>query len=105
MACERKARFRHNTIAFWLSDEEKKIVDARIVLSGLPKGEYYRKCILGQKVIVEGNRYLSAKLAARLEAMYQDARQDPGADDDALVQILEELVKLWKDQEGDAEDA
>lgn len=23
MACERKARFRRNTIAFWLSDEEK----------------------------------------------------------------------------------
>lgn len=38
MACERKARFRHNTIAFWLSDEEKKAVEARIILSGLPKG-------------------------------------------------------------------
>ena len=24
MACKREDRFRHNTIAFWLSDEEKK---------------------------------------------------------------------------------
>lgn len=40
MPCKREARFRHNTIAFWLSDEEKKNVEARIILSGLQKGEY-----------------------------------------------------------------
>lgn len=50
MPCERNARFRHNTIAFWLSDEEKMIVDARIKISGVQKGEYYRASILGQKI-------------------------------------------------------
>ena len=105
MACERKARFRHNTIAFWLSDEEKKEVEAKIILSGLPKGEYYRKSILGQKIRVTGNRYWSVKLAARLEIMYQDAKSNPRSDDSALVQVLEELVKHWKDQESDAGEA
>ena len=37
MACERKNRYRHNTIAFWLTDEEKKIVEARIKTSGLKR--------------------------------------------------------------------
>lgn len=97
MSCERKARFRHNTIAFWLSDEEKKTVDARIVLSGLPKGEYYRKCILGQQIQVQGNRYLSAKLAARLETMYRDEKVNSDAEDSALAAILEELLKLWRE--------
>lgn len=43
VACKREDRFRHNTIAFWLSDEEKNQVEAKIVLSGISKGEYYRK--------------------------------------------------------------
>lgn len=40
MACKREDRFRHNTIAFWLSDEEKVEVEAKIILSGVSKGEY-----------------------------------------------------------------
>ena len=51
MACKREDRFRRNTIAFWLSDEEKAQVEARIILSGLPKGDYYRKAILRQDVV------------------------------------------------------
>ena len=39
MACKREDRFRHNTIAFWLGDEEKAEVEAKIILSGVPKGE------------------------------------------------------------------
>lgn len=35
MACKREDRFRHNTIAFWLSDEEKAEVEAKIILSGV----------------------------------------------------------------------
>ena len=56
MPCKREARFRHNTIAFWLSDAEKKRVEARIILSGVQKGEYYRAAILGQRVVVDGSR-------------------------------------------------
>ena len=56
MACKREDRFRHNTIAFWLSDEEKAEVEAKIILSGVPKGEYYRKAVLEQKIkVVSGN--------------------------------------------------
>lgn len=99
MPCKREARYRHNTIAFWLSDEEKRMVEARIILSGLPKGEYYRRSVLGQKVTVCGDRYHSAKLAMTLERIYADSlEQESGAKDQLLV-ILEELLELWKKQE------
>ena len=52
VACNREDRFRRNTIAFWLSDEEKNQVEAKIILSGISKGEYYRKAVLGQEVAV-----------------------------------------------------
>ena len=67
MACKRKDRFRHSTIAFWLSDEEKSQVEARIILSGLSKGEYYLKAILGQEVIVTAGNYMSNRVAKILE--------------------------------------
>ena len=97
MACERKARFRHNTIAFWLSDEEKKAVEARIVLSGLSKGEYYRSSILGQQIQVTGGRYQSAKLAATLESLYRRATEEKNKDAmEELIQILMELLMEWR---------
>lgn len=97
MPCERKARIRHNAIAFWISDEEKKIVEARIVLSGLPKGEYYRSCILGQQIQVTGGRYQSAKLAAALENLYQKVIEDNNTQDmEVLIQILKALLDEWK---------
>lgn len=119
MPCKREARFRHNTIAFWLSDEEKKKVEARIILSGLQKGEYYRAAILGQKVEVQGNRYLSARLAAVLERMYAEMMLQKEKDTaggskanpadancacthecdlacDTLISVLKELLIVWQ---------
>ena len=84
MPCKREARFRHNTIAFWLSDAEKKRVEARIILSGMQKGEYYRAAILGQRVVVDGSRYHSARLAEK---------------SNALTAVLEELLSVWEKQE------
>lgn len=61
VACKREDRFRRNTIAFWLSDEEKSQVEAKIIFSGISKGEYYRKAVLGQEVTVMV-RYLRGML-------------------------------------------
>ena len=47
---ERLARERHNTIAFWLNDEEKQLVEARIEVSGMPKGDFYRAAVLGEEI-------------------------------------------------------
>lgn len=96
MPCERKARFRHNTIAFWLSDEEKRIVEARIVVAGIQKGEYYRASILGQKVEIVAGRYKSERLAIVLERMLEKfERGDADAGED-LSTILHELLELMK---------
>ena len=103
MPCERKARYRHNTIAFWLSDEEKSQVEARISISGLQKGEYYRRAILGQRVAVEGNRYQSQRLAWTIEKLYADAAGKGGDTNEyrELICVLEELLKVWRKEENE----
>lgn len=75
MPCERKARFRHNTIAFWLSDEEKQIVEARIKVAG---------------------KYRSDRLAIILERLLDRAEGGDAYADEETAAILRELLELLK---------
>ena len=76
MACKREDRFRHNTIAFWLSDEEKAEVEAKIILSGVPKGEYYRKAVL--------------------EQICEELHNGNSENEQLLLALLKELIALQK---------
>lgn len=93
---ERQARERHNTIAFWLNDEEKQLVEARIEVSGMPKGDFYRAAVLGEEINLIGGRYKSDRLAKVLEKL---SNQIEGGDVKAyeeLQVILRELLALIK---------
>ena len=94
MACKREERFRHNTIAFRLSDEEKSQVEARIILSGLPKGEYYRKAILGQDVIVTAGNYMSNRVAKVLEQIELHLKNSNTEDEKLLLELIRQLLEV-----------
>lgn len=92
MACKREARKRHNTIAFWLSDEEKAMVEARIILSGLSKGEYYRSSILGEKVTVTAGNYMSNRVAIVLEKLLQQIKEGNTEEELLLMEMIKQLL-------------
>ena len=94
VACKREDRFRHNTIAFWLSDEEKSQVEARIILSGLPKGDYYRKAILGQEVTVTAGNYMSNRVAKVLEQILEHLKSGNTEDEKLLFQLVRQLLEI-----------
>ena len=94
VACKREDRFRRNTIAFWLSDEEKAKVEARIILSGLPKGDYYRKAILGQEVSVTAGNYMSNRVAKVLEQILEHLKNDNTDDEKLLLELVNQLLEI-----------
>lgn len=94
MACKRKARFRRNTIAFWLSDEEKAQVEARVILSGIPKGDYYRKAILGQEVTVTAGNYMSNRVAKVLEQILEHLKNENTEDEKLLLELIKQLLEI-----------
>ena len=96
MACKREDRFRHNTIAFRLSDEEKSQVEARIILSGLTKGEYYRRSILGQEVIVTDGNYMSNRVAKALEQIALRLENGNVEDRKLLLELIRQLLEVNK---------
>lgn len=92
MACKREDRFRHNTIAFWLSDEEKAEVEAKIILSGVPKGEYYRKAVLGQEITVVSGSYMSFRLSKVLEQICEELNNGNSESELLLMALVKELI-------------
>ena len=93
---ERQARERHNTIAFWLNDEEKQLVEARIEVSGMLKGDFSRAAVLGQEVYLIGGRYKSDRLAKVLEKLSNQIEQRDEKAYEELHAILKELLVVIK---------
>ena len=102
MACKRENRYRHNTIAFWLSDEEKSQVEARIILSGLPKGDYYRKAILGQEVTVTAGNYMSNRVAKVLEQILEHLKSGNTEDEKLLLDLVKQLLDIQQNENAPA---
>ena len=102
MACKREDRFRRNTITFWLSDEEKAQVEARIILSGLPKGDYYRKAILGQEVMVTAGNYMSNRVAKVLEQILEHLKNGNTEDEKLLLELVKQLVEIGQNENAPA---
>lgn len=102
VACKREDRFRHNTIAFWLSDEEKAQVEARIILSGLPKGDYYRKAILGQEVTVTAGNYMSNRVAKVLEQILEHLKKGYTEDEELLLELIKQLLEIGQNENAPA---
>ena len=96
VACKREDRFRRNTIAFWLSDEEKSQVEAKIILSGVPKGEYYRKAVLGQEITVVSGSYMSFRLSKVLEQICEELNNGNSESELLLMALVKELIALQK---------
>ena len=102
IACKREDRFRRNTIAFWLSDEEKVQVEARIILSGLPKGDYYRKAILGQEVAVNTGNYMSNRVAKVLEQILEHLKNGNTEDEELLLELIKQLLEIRQNRNAPA---
>jgi len=102
VACKREDRFRRNTIAFWLSDEEKAQVEARIILSGLPKGDYYRKAILGQEVSVTAGNYMSNRVAKVLEQILLHLKGGNTEDEKLLLELVKQLLEVSQNENAPA---
>ena len=89
-------REKDNVIAFRLNDEEKSKVEARIILSGLSKGEYYRRSILGQEVKVVAGTYMSNRVAIVLERILEQISVGDTTEEALLVELITQLLEINK---------
>lgn len=100
-----KGRWRNKTVAFRVSDEEAKLIDTQVALSGLTKQDYIIRRLKCRDVVVQGNPRVFKALRNQMEDIYEELKRLmcwSEANDELLytIQLIAETMKgLQQDKE------
>lgn len=100
MSGKDRDRLRNRTVSFRVSPEEHRQLQARIAVSGLPKGKFIVDSVLYQKVNVTAGKFQSDRLSLelrRLRLCLDNQQSDTEEKQEALQAckaLLQQLFKL-----------
>ena len=87
-------RWRNRIVAFRVSDEEAKLLNDLVALSGLTKQDYIMRRLLYRDVVVQGNPRVYKALKNQMAAIYEELKRlesiDP--DNDELLYTLQVIA-------------
>ena len=89
-----KGRWRNHTVAFRVSDEESKLLNDLVVLSGLTKQDYITRRLLCRDVVVQGNPRVYKVLKNQMVAIYEELKrlEALSPDNDELLYTLQVIA-------------
>lgn len=64
-----KNRLRNSTMSFRVSSEERIQLEARIKVSGMPKGQYFIQSLLHQRLSIAVGKYQSDRLSLEFKKL------------------------------------
>lgn len=86
-----KGRWRNHTVAFRVSDEEAKLLNDLVALSGLTKQDYITRRLLCRDVVVQGNPRVYKALKQELAAVLAELQRIEAGNgvDEELLNVIE----------------
>ena len=89
-----KGRWRNHTVAFRVSDEEAKLLNDLVALSGLTKQDYITRRLLCRDVVVQGNPRVYKALKNQMAAIYEKLKrlEALSPDNDELLYTLQVIA-------------
>ena len=100
-----QGRWRNKTVAFRVSEEEGKLLDDCVRLSGLTKQDYIIRRLLHREVVVQGNPRVYKALRNQMAEMYEEMKRMERSDEASeeflytLQLVAETLNGLKEDNE------
>ena len=96
-----KGRWRNKTVAFRVSEEEAKLIDTQVALSGLTKQDYIIRRLQCRDVVVQGNPRVYKALRNQMADIYEELKRlerCSEANDDLLytIQMIAEIMNGLK---------
>ena len=70
-----KGRWRNKTVAFRVSEEEAKLIDDLVALSGLTKQDYIIRRLQCRDVVVQGNPRVYKALRNQMADIYEELKK------------------------------
>ena len=89
-----KGRWRNHTVAFRASDEEAKLLNDLVALSGLTKQDYITRRLLCRDVVVQGNPRVYKALKNQMTAIHEELKrmESISPDNDGLLYTLQVIA-------------
>ena len=91
-----KGRWRNHTVAFRVSDEEAKLLNDLVALSGLTKQDYITRRLLCRDVVVQGNPRVYKALRNQLAAVLEELQRIEAGSrvDDELMDTIDMIAAI-----------
>ena len=88
-----KGRWRNRNVGFRVSEEEAKLLDNLVELSGLAKQDYILRRLLNREVVVQGNPKVFKALKHQMTRIYEELKRlEAVSDDNEELLIAVEMV-------------
>ena len=89
-----KGRWRNHTVVFRVSDEEAKLLNDLVALSGLTKQDYITRRLLCRDVVVQGNPRVYKALKNQMAAIHEELKrmESISPDNDELLYTLQVIA-------------
>lgn len=88
-----KGRWRNRNVGFRVSEEEAKLLDNLVELSGLAKEDYILRRLLNREVVVQGNPKVFKALKHQMTRIYEELKRlESVSDDNEELLIAVEMV-------------
>ena len=100
-----KGRWRNKTVAFRVSEEEVKLIDDLVALSGLTKQDYIIRRLQCRDVVVQGNPRVYKALRNQMEDIYEKLKRLERCSEanDELLYTIQLIAETMNGLRGESE--
>ena len=93
-----KGRWRNRNVGFRVSEEEAKLLDDLVELSGLAKQDYILRRLLNHEVVVQGNPKVFKALKHQMTQIYEELKrlEKVSNDNEELIIVVEMIATIMK---------
>ena len=100
-----KGRWRNKTVAFRVSEEEAKLIDDQVALSGLTKQDYIIRRLQCRDVVVQGNPRFYKALRNQMADIYEELKRLERCSEanDELLYTIQLIAEIMNGLKGECE--
>ena len=105
MTLDCKGRWRNKAVAFRVSEEEAKLIDTQVALSGLTKQDYIIRRLQCRDVVVQGNPRVYKALRNQMADIYEELKRLESASEanDELLYTIQMIAEIMNGLKGECE--